>query len=213
MESLLNMTYDEARMSGEKFGAVIGYYMPLLRQRHDDWHLRLNDLDALRQIAMRYTSVEELLIDFAIEPPEKGVWRVEPETKDEEKPLTLSTIHSAKGLEWDSVFLLGLMDGVLPGSFALDHEDEIEEEHRLFYVGITRAKNQLFLVCHHEGKREGSISSTRYRDSSTFPTLRPGSKRKGLWRVPEEGADRAVDRLKPVLGSGVSAERKSALVS
>ena len=53
LESLLTMTLDEVLDVGEKFGAVIGYYTPLLRQRHDDWHLRLNDLDALRQIAMR----------------------------------------------------------------------------------------------------------------------------------------------------------------
>jgi superfamily I DNA/RNA helicase len=104
---------------------------------------------------MRYGSLEELLEDFAVEPPEKGVWRVEPSTPDEEKPLTLSTIHSAKGLEWECVVLMGLMDGVLPVAFSLDHEDEVEEEQRLFYVGITRAKNHLFLSLHHEGYRGG----------------------------------------------------------
>ncbi len=200
LESLLNMTCDEALDVGEKFGAVIGYYTPLLRQRHDDWHLRLNDLDALRQIAMRYSSVEELLIDFAIEPPEKGVWRVEPETKDEEKPLTLSTIHSAKGLEWDSVFLIGLMDGVLPVSFALDHEDEIEEEHRLFYVGITRAKNQLFLVCHHEGKRGGLNQFNKVSRFIDVPNVAARLEKKGLMTgAGEEGAGRAEDSLLPVM--------------
>jgi superfamily I DNA/RNA helicase len=67
----------------------------------------------------------------------------------------LSTIHSAKGLEWECVFLISLTDGVLPVSFALDHEDEIEEEQRLFYVAITRARKHLFLSLHHEGTRGG----------------------------------------------------------
>jgi DNA helicase-2/ATP-dependent DNA helicase PcrA len=140
---------------GEQFGLVLDYYVPLLKDRFDDWHLRFNDLETLRQISTRYRSLEDLLEDFAVEPPERGVWRVEPSTPDEEKPLTLSTIHSAKGLEWDCVFLIGLVDGVLPVAFSLDHEDEIEEEQRLFYVAITRARNHLFLSLHHEGFRGG----------------------------------------------------------
>ncbi|MGE5893233.1 MAG: ATP-dependent helicase [bacterium] len=140
---------------GEKFGIMLEYYLPLLRDTYDDWHVRMNDLEALRQISMRYDSLDELLDDFAVEPPERGVWRVEPETKEEERPLVLSTIHSAKGLEWDSVFIAGLMEGVLPITFALDHEDDIEEEQRLFYVAVTRAKNRLFLTLHHEGMRGG----------------------------------------------------------
>jgi DNA helicase-2/ATP-dependent DNA helicase PcrA len=140
---------------GDRFELVLKYYTPLLKDKYDDWHLRLNDLEALRQIAARYGSLEELLEDFAVEPPQRGVWNVEPETKEEEKPLILSTIHSAKGLEWESVFLMGLMDGVLPVSFALDSEEEVEEEQRLFYVAITRAKNRLFLTLHHEGTRGG----------------------------------------------------------
>ncbi len=95
------------------------YYRPILKDRFDDWHLGLNDLEALRQIAARYNSLEELLEDFGIEPPERGVWRIEPETKEEGMPLVLSTIHSAKGLEWDCVFLMGLIDRVLPGLFPL----------------------------------------------------------------------------------------------
>ena len=149
-------TLDDAGMNtGEKFGTVLEYYLPLLRDRHDDWHLRLNDLDAMRQISERYGSLEELLEDFAVEPPERGVWRVEAETKEEERPLVLSTIHSAKGLEWETVFVMGLVDGVLPVTFALDSEEEIEEERRLFYVAVTRAKSSLFFTLHHEGSRGG----------------------------------------------------------
>ncbi len=139
----------------EKFEIVLDYYTPILKNRFDDWHLRSNDLETLKQISTRYDSLEDLLVDFAIEPPERGIWRVEPSTPEEEKPLTLSTIHAAKGLEWDCLFLIGMIDGILPIAYSLDDEDEIEEEHRLFYVGITRAKKQLFLSLHHEGIRGG----------------------------------------------------------
>jgi DNA helicase-2/ATP-dependent DNA helicase PcrA len=146
---------DERMNVGEKYELILEYYKRLLKDNYDDWHLRLNDLEALRQIAARYDSLEDLLEDFAIEPPEKGVWGVEPETKEEEKPLVLSTIHSAKGLEWDVVVVMGLVDGVLPVTFALDSEDEIEEEQRLFYVAVTRGKKRVFLTLHHEGMRGG----------------------------------------------------------
>ena len=141
--------------TGELYGMALDYYAPLMKRKFDDWHLRANDLEALRQIAGRYTSLTDLLGDFAIEPPARGVWRVEPEAKGEEKPLVLSTIHSSKGLEWDTVFVIGLIEGVLPVSFALGDDEEIEEESRLFYVAITRAKNGLFLSLNHEGMRGG----------------------------------------------------------
>jgi DNA helicase-2/ATP-dependent DNA helicase PcrA len=139
----------------DKYEIFLNYYSPIIRDKFDDWHLRVNDLDTLKQIVARYEALEEFLADFAIESPEKGVWRVNPSAAPIEPPITLSTIHSAKGLEWNVVFLMGLTDGVLPVSFALDDEDEIEEERRLFYVGITRAKDKLYLSMHHEGTRGG----------------------------------------------------------
>jgi DNA helicase-2/ATP-dependent DNA helicase PcrA len=154
--SLMLRKIDDEKVSvGDKFEITLKYYTPIMKNRYDDWHVRINDLEALRQISMRYGSLDDLLEAFAIEPPERGVWRVEPETKEEERPLILSTIHSAKGLEWDTVFITNLADGVLPITFSLDSEDEIEEEHRLFYVAVTRAKNRLFLTVHHEGSRGG----------------------------------------------------------
>jgi DNA helicase-2/ATP-dependent DNA helicase PcrA len=140
---------------GERFQVLLEYYKPILMDRFDDWHIRLNDLIIVGQIASRYYLLEEFLIDFAIEPPERGVLMVNPSIPDDEKPLTLSTIHSAKGLEWDTVFIMGLVDGLLPVSYALSSEEETEEEHRLFYVAITRAKNRLFLTLHHEGTGQG----------------------------------------------------------
>ncbi len=155
LEGMLKSISEEKIPVGKKFGLTLKYYQPILKDRYDDWHVRMNDLEALRQISMRYESLDDILEDFAVEPPERGVWQVQPETKDEERPLILSTIHSSKGLEWDTVFLMSLADGVLPITFSLDSEDEIEEEHRLFYVAVTRAKNRLFLTVHHEGTRGG----------------------------------------------------------
>lgn len=139
----------------ERYEIVLNYYSPIMQTKFDDWHIRINDLEAIKQLASRYKTIEELLADFTIEPPEVGVWKVEAHTPPDERPLTLSTIHSAKGLEWEQVFMLGLSDGILPISFALDDDEEIEEERRLFYVAITRAKDELFLSLHHEGRRTG----------------------------------------------------------
>jgi len=178
---------------GERLGVILDYYHPLLRDKFDDWHLRTNDLITLRQIAMRYKSPEDFLNDFSIEPPERGIWRVEPSTPEEERPLTLSTIHLSKGLEWGVVFLMGLMDGVLPVSFSLDSEDDIEEEQRIFYVAVTRAKNHLFLSLHHEGMR-GGISQfnkvSRFLDSPNIRARLEEGEMTGLFQeVQKEEAE------------------------
>jgi DNA helicase-2/ATP-dependent DNA helicase PcrA len=150
---------------GTLYDAAFDYYLPIMREKFDDWHIRINDLETLRQVAARYDELGTLLADFAIESPERGVKRVEPAVRRDEKPLTLSTIHSAKGLEWDSVFLPGLIDGVLPSNFALDDAKDIEEESRLLYVAITRAKNRLFLSMSHKGSRGGI---TQFNKMSRF---------------------------------------------
>jgi len=154
LQQLLKYVLEETDI-GNQFSKVLDYYLPILKNKFDDWNLRLNDLETLKQISCRYDSLEDLLADFAIESPDSGVKNAEYTPREEEKPLTLSTIHSAKGLEWTNVYLLGLMDGVFPVSFSLGDEDEIEEEHRLFYVAVTRAKNNLILSLHHEASRGG----------------------------------------------------------
>jgi DNA helicase-2/ATP-dependent DNA helicase PcrA len=139
---------------GEQCRAIIEYYEPLLRERFDlDWRLRKNDLDALAQIAERYESLRDMLADLAIEPPRRGVRELHDTIW--ERPLILSTIHSAKGLEWRHVFLIGAVDGVLPSSYTTHDADEMEEEQRLLYVAITRARERLCLLVHHEGRNNG----------------------------------------------------------
>jgi DNA helicase-2/ATP-dependent DNA helicase PcrA len=175
---------------GAVYDLALDYYLPVFKEKFDDWNIRINDLEALRQIASRYDAIEELLADFAIEPPERGVLRVEPKGNSDEKPLTLSTIHSAKGLEWDSVFIIGLIDGVLPSSFSLDNEEEIEEESRLFYVGITRAKNRLFLSLNHEGTRGGITQFNKVSRFVEMPNVQAGLEAKfALEKDGDDGID------------------------
>ena len=185
--SALRSAGPEKIPAGDRFEIMIRHYLPVMKDKYDDWHLRINDLEALRQIAMRYSSLEELLEDFAVEPPERGVWRVEPETREEEKPLVLSTIHSAKGLEWDTVFVMGLVDGVLPVTFALDSEDALEEEQRLFYVAVTRAKNRLFLSMHHEGVRGGITQFNKVSRFADVPNVLAKLDVRGTSGQPVEG--------------------------
>ena len=128
--------------------AFLEYYQPLLKNKYDDFHKRFNDLDSLLRIAGRYKSLEEFLTDMALEPPERGIFEGGTRDKDDSL-LTLSTIHSAKGLEWHTVFMIYVAEGHLPSYLSLEDEDAIEEERRLFYVASTRAKENLFLLKPH----------------------------------------------------------------
>jgi len=129
----------------EKF---LDYYQPLLKVKYDDFNKRLNDLDSLLRIAERYKTTEQFLVDMALEPPERSL--VEAGKKDRhDAALTLSTIHSAKGLEWHTVFLIYVAEGHLPSYLSLETEEKVEEERRLFYVAATRAKVNLLLLKPH----------------------------------------------------------------
>ncbi|MFA5094065.1 MAG: 3'-5' exonuclease, partial [Candidatus Omnitrophota bacterium] len=121
------------------------YYEPLLKARYDDYHKRAPDLNSLERIAGRYRSLESFLTDMALEPPEKSILEAGLKGK-QEHAMTLSTIHSAKGLEWHTVFLIYVAEGHLPSYQSIDDGDAIEEERRLFYVAATRAKENLILL-------------------------------------------------------------------
>ncbi|MFA7652344.1 MAG: ATP-dependent helicase [Candidatus Omnitrophota bacterium] len=127
---------------------ILEYYQPLLKHKYDDFHKRINDLDSLLRIASRYKSLEQFLTDMALEPPERSLAEAGLRDKDD-STLTLSTIHSAKGLEWHTVFLIYVAEGHLPSYLSLEDEEGIEEERRLFYVASTRAKENLFLLKPH----------------------------------------------------------------
>lgn len=129
----------------DQVNQVYGYYLPILKDQYDDYPKRMRDLEHLYAMAERYPRLDEFLADLALEPPEQSVVDVEANDPDEER-VVLSTIHSAKGLEWHSVFLIWAVDGRFPSAYSFTTEEELEEERRLFYVAVTRAKQHLFMT-------------------------------------------------------------------
>ena len=125
---------------------LMRYYFPLLKQKHaDDYPKRIRDLEHFQTLTERYQSVERLLTDMALEPPSASV--DEPLAVDpDEGPLVLSTVHSAKGLEWHSVFVIWALEGRFPSYYNTNSLEELEEERRLLYVAATRAKENLFFA-------------------------------------------------------------------
>ncbi|MGZ8428600.1 MAG: ATP-dependent helicase [Candidatus Deferrimicrobiaceae bacterium] len=129
----------------EMMARVLAYYRPLLEAKFDDYPRRLKDLEHLESLCARHRTLSSFLAEVTLEPPQASVGDiVAPEGDDD--TLTLSTIHSAKGLEWSVVFLIWVLDGKLPLSRAAEDEEEMEEERRLLYVAATRAKNTLVIT-------------------------------------------------------------------
>jgi DNA helicase-2/ATP-dependent DNA helicase PcrA len=180
LSHLLSKVSDDAYDVAERFGYALDYYIPLMKEKFDDWPLRLNDLQTMIDIVAEYNSLDELLADFAIEAPQRGVAKLESTHAQDERPLTLSTIHSAKGLEWASVFLIGMADGILPSSLSFDAEEDLEEERRILYVALTRAKNYLFLSMHHEGYRGGITQFNRISRFIDTPAVLRSLNRKAV---------------------------------
>jgi len=129
----------------EQLQKVIVFYTPFFTIHYDDYRRREDDLDSLLRISNRYQTLEHLLTDMVLDPLDGSQVGVKPADKDEEK-LVLSTIHSAKGLEWHSVFIIHLVDGYFPSAQSIAREEEVEEERRLFYVAATRAQRNLYLL-------------------------------------------------------------------
>jgi DNA helicase-2/ATP-dependent DNA helicase PcrA len=129
----------------EQVNHVYEYYLPILKAQYDDYPKRTRDLDHLQTIAEGYQGVETFLSDLALEPPDGSATGVEAPDRDDER-LVLSTIHSAKGLEWQCVFVIWIVDGRFPSVYSFIADEELEEERRLFYVAVTRAKRHLYLT-------------------------------------------------------------------
>jgi DNA helicase II / ATP-dependent DNA helicase PcrA len=145
LAGLLRELVPEELPPGEKVARVVGFYIPMLRHVHpEDFPKREKDLEHFVTIATRYRSLASLLTDMALEPPTDSVGDVLAADVDEGL-LTLSTIHSAKGLEWNTVFVIWLVDGRFPSYHNLHDGEEVEEERRLLYVAVTRAKEHLHL--------------------------------------------------------------------
>jgi DNA helicase-2/ATP-dependent DNA helicase PcrA len=126
-------------------GQVVQWLRPHVERRFDDFAPRLADLDALERIGATYPSRERFLAELTLDPPDATSDEAGPPHRDEDY-LILSTIHSAKGQEWRSVFVLNVVDGCIPSDLAIGSRDELEEERRLLYVAMTRARDELTLV-------------------------------------------------------------------
>jgi DNA helicase-2/ATP-dependent DNA helicase PcrA len=144
---------------------------PLIRLRYPDGALRVQDLDQLVAAAHQSTDPRHFVAELVLDPPSSSADIAQPPHLDEDY-LTLSTIHSAKGLEWDSVHVLAVYDGNFPACMAAGTSEEIDEERRLLYVGMTRARRTLTLYVpvryHH--RPHGRDDAHGYGKPSRFLT-------------------------------------------
>ena len=167
----------------DQVNRLLEYYYPILKEQYDDYPKRIRDLEHLMVMAERYGVLEEFLADLTLEPPNESVTAIEAPDRDDER-LVLSTIHSAKGLEWRCVFVIWLVDGRFPSSYSFLTEEELEEERRLLYVAVTRAKQFLYLTFPVQvyDKVTGSVLSkpSRFLDDVPASLVEP-------WNVVEHG--------------------------
>ncbi|MEX0823195.1 MAG: ATP-dependent helicase, partial [Balneolaceae bacterium] len=129
----------------EQLEAVVDYYRSFCKKRFDDYPKRIKDLETFVDISGTFRSLKVLIEEIALDPIESTVIDTEALQQDE-PPLILSTIHSAKGLEWRTVFIIQCLDGIIPSGYSIDDDEQMDEEVRLLYVAVTRAKDQLFIT-------------------------------------------------------------------
>ncbi|SRR6266571_2482784 len=152
------------------------WYEPHLYRLYDAAHLRAADLEQLEQLAANHATRETFLTDVTLDPPNALGDEAGPPTLDEDY-LILSTIHSAKGQEWDVVYVLNVVDGCIPSDMATETPEEIEEERRLLYVAMTRARDGLYLLRPHrfytrsraDGDSHIYASRTRFIPETVLP--------------------------------------------
>jgi len=121
------------------------WFEPHMERMYDSAAVRAGDLEQLERIAQQFATREQFLTEMALDPPQATGDLAGTPSLDEDY-LVLSTIHSAKGQEWDAVYLLNVADGEFPSEFSTGRAEQIEEERRLLYVAMTRARNDLHLI-------------------------------------------------------------------
>lgn len=136
---------NEGKTPSQLLDDIFEIYRPIFELKYDDYAKRFPDIESLKTIAERYANLTQFLAEISLDPPDSTQIDAVAETESESK-LTLSTIHSAKGLEWKVVFVISLIDGYLPSFQSLNRSEDIEEERRLLYVALTRAKRHLFIL-------------------------------------------------------------------
>jgi DNA helicase-2/ATP-dependent DNA helicase PcrA len=143
--ALVDELRDERAEWQGQMGRVRRFYEPHLTRLYDHAAMRAQDLEQLELIAAHYPSRERFLSELTLDPPSATSDLAGPPLRDEDW-LVLSTIHSAKGQEWDQVFVINAADGSIPSDLATEKAEQIEEERRLFYVAMTRAREALHVV-------------------------------------------------------------------
>jgi DNA helicase II / ATP-dependent DNA helicase PcrA len=181
------------------------WYEPHLDRIHEDSETRRADLIQLEQIASGYPSRERFLTELTLDPPDATSDQAGVPLLDEDY-LILSTIHSAKGQEWKSVFVLNVVDGCMPSDLGAGTSPEIEEERRLLYVAMTRAKDDLLLIVpqrffthgqHARGDRHVYASRTRF-----IPDRLLGLFEKTVWPLAVAGAAKRSASERPRIDVG-----------
>ncbi len=181
--ALESVAHVEDGSPSDQVSCLLDYYYPILKEQYDDYPKRIRDLEHLMVMAERYGDLDAFLADVTLEPPDESMADIEAPDRDDER-LVLSTIHSAKGLEWRCVFVIWLVDGRFPSSYSLLTEEELEEERRLLYVAVTRAKQLLYLTFPVQvyDKVTGSVLSkpSRFLDDVSASLVE-------AWSVVEDG--------------------------
>ena len=144
LADLLLALADPQRQWAGQLHMARDWYRPHFERIYEHFHTRLGDLDQLELLSGQYPSRERFLTELTLDPPNATSDLAGTPVLDEDY-LTLTTIHSAKGMEWDTVYLLNVVDGSFPSEFATGKAELIEEERRLLYVALTRAQNELIL--------------------------------------------------------------------
>ena len=184
--SVMRAQFQQPGSLTEQVEAIVTYYGPLLEKKYfEDYPKRKQDLEHFIGLAENGTDRASFLAALALDPIELTALGAQA-VDDDEAPLVLSTIHSAKGLEFHTVFLIHALDGILPSGYALKDEESLDEELRLLYVAVTRAERNLFIsypVLQYR-RHHGEVLSkpSRFIDNVPHHLLEP-------WSLVEEGPD------------------------
>lgn len=169
VEQLIAEVATHTQHPGAALATAIDGLRPFFHRRYDDADERIRELESLLSLTDRFEDVPRLVAELSLEPPQRGEAVA---ADDEDEQLTLSTIHSAKGLEWNAVFVVGLGDGAFPSGYSLDDPEAMEEERRLLYVAVTRARRHLTLLQpRFASRRSGPVFTPSCRLLEDIPDL------------------------------------------
>ena len=176
------------------------FYKPLLKENYENPQPRWSDIEHLVQLAAGYRSRTQFLSDLVLDPPISTSDLAGPPTRDEDF-LILSTIHSAKGGEWDVVYLIHAADGCLPSDMSTDSAEDLDEELRLAYVAMTRARDHLYILwplrfyTHPQGRSDRHVYAqcSRFFTNEVKASMELIGSVKAQESDPRESVDPAID--------------------